>query len=361
MSLLQPARSLPRSLGVRTLRHRVAFAFDIDGVLKAGPTVLEPARRALQLLEGNNARSVRVPYVYVTNGGGPSETERAALLQRELGVPVSPTQVIQAHTVMQSLVQDFGDKPVLMIGGPEGVPGASRAVMEGYGFRDVYTAQDIQAWAPPVYPFAKLDPRWHEAGAVRQADFSQVHFAAIMVFHDSRDWGRDIQLMCDVLRSRDGVVGNVGDDTHPQVPLFFSHGDLLWGNDFLASRFGQGAFQHAVAAVYKATSGRDLVATTFGKPERGTYEYAHERLRARAAELGHEAGELNTWMVGDNPASDIAGANGYGWASALVRTGVFRDVEGPPAHQPTIIVDDVEGAVLHALEQEWGTSAQRKH
>ena len=211
----------------------------------------------------------------------------------------------------------------------------------------MYTAQDIQAWAPPVYPFAKLDPRWHEAGAVRvswagasrclpadaglafnciqQADFSQVHFAAIMVFHDSRDWGRDIQLMCDVLRSRDGVVGNVGDDTHPQVPLFFSHGDLrewpvvplpeleltlapkVWGNDFHASRFGQGAFQHAVAAVYKATSGRDLVATTFGKPERGTYEYAHERLRARAAELGHEAGELNTWMVGDNPASDIAG------------------------------------------------------
>ena len=102
MSLLQPARSLPRSLGVRTLRQsaaplpgssasRIAFAFDIDGVLKAGPTVLEPARRALHLLEGNNARSVRVPYVYVTNGGGPSETERAALLQRELGVPVSIT------------------------------------------------------------------------------------------------------------------------------------------------------------------------------------------------------------------------------------------------------------------------------
>lgn len=44
---------------------------------------------------------------------------------------VSPTQVIQAHTVMQSLVQEFGNKPVLMIGGPENVPGASRTVMEG--------------------------------------------------------------------------------------------------------------------------------------------------------------------------------------------------------------------------------------
>lgn len=43
----------------------------------------------------------------------------------------------------------------------------------------------------------------------------------------------------------------------------------VWGNDFSASRFGQGAFQVALAAVYKTVSGRDLIATTFGKPERG--------------------------------------------------------------------------------------------
>lgn len=48
----------------------------------------------------------------------------------------------------------------------------------------------------------------------------------MLVFHDSRDWGRDIQFMCDVLRSPRGVVGEVGDDTHKQLPLYFSHGDL---------------------------------------------------------------------------------------------------------------------------------------
>lgn len=30
-----------------------------------------------------------MPYVYITNGGGPHEEERAGLLQKELGVPVS--------------------------------------------------------------------------------------------------------------------------------------------------------------------------------------------------------------------------------------------------------------------------------
>ena len=43
----------------------------------------------------------------------------------------------------------------------------------------------------------------------------------------------------------------------------------VWGNDFTASRLGQGAFQIAVKAVYEATAKRELTTTTFGKPERG--------------------------------------------------------------------------------------------
>jgi len=33
----------------------------------------------------------------------------------------------------------------------------------------------------------------------------------------------------------------------------------------------------------------------------------------------------NFYMIGDNPESDIAGANGVGWTSILVRTGVYKD------------------------------------
>lgn len=64
-------------------------------------------------------------------------------------------------------------------------------------------------------------------------------------------------------------------------------------------------------------------------------------------------------MIGDNAQSDIAGANVFGWNSALVRTGVYRDAMGPPAHMPTILVDDVEQAVLQAIRQEWGQEPQK--
>lgn len=66
----------------------VAFAFDIDGVLKSGPVVLPAAKRALKLLDGGNHLGVRVPTIYITNGGGYAEERRAELLSEELGVEV---------------------------------------------------------------------------------------------------------------------------------------------------------------------------------------------------------------------------------------------------------------------------------
>lgn len=189
-------------------------------------------------------------------------------------------------------------------------------------------------------------------------------------------------------------MGIVGDDTHVQPFLAFSHGDLVWGNDFATPRFGQGAFQSAVCAVYEQTSRRKLEATTFGKPQRLTYEYASALLADRAGAGRASASEAlgNVWMVGDNPASDIQGANAFGWRSALVsecvgwyraacsaasgahpvaypvcllsfprgpqvRTGVYRDVDGKPAHTPSIVVDTVEDAVQQALEREWGPNS----
>lgn len=68
-------------------------------------------------------------------------------------------------------------------------------------------------------------------------------------------------------------------------------------------------------------------------------------------------------MVGDNPESDIMGANNYKsphgteWVSMLVKTGVFRegeegsyDFKGRPELRPKVIVDDVKRAVDWALK-----------
>ena len=65
-------------------------------------------------------------------------------------------------------------------------------------------------------------------------------------------------------------------------------------------------------------------------------------------------------MVGDNPESDIRGANefetsdGTEWKSILVRTGVWKKTvwQPEPKYKPTVIVDDVVDAIVWALRQE---------
>lgn len=97
----------------------------------------------------------------------------------------------------------------------------------------------------------------------------------------------------------------------------------------------------------------------FGKPERATYEFA-ERTLAQQAQQANTLGSgvpTHTYMIGDNPASDIAGAARYGWKSVLVRTGVWNDDQGQPDPAPTLVVDDVEEAVALALRREWGDDA----
>lgn len=112
----------------------------------------------------------------------------------------------------------------------------------------------------------------------------------------------------------------------------------------------------------KHTTGREMQSTVFGKPYRITYDYANELLRqllintaspsSATAEAARHVGP-SVWMVGDNTESDIKGAVDYGWSSALVRTGVYKDHNGPPNYSPTILVDDVEHAVIQAIQREW--------
>ncbi len=61
-----------------------------------------------------------------------------------------------------------------------------------------------------------------------------------------------------------------------------------------------------------------------------------------------ESGE--SFCLGTLISVDIAGANGHGWSSILVKTGVFRG--GTPSHTPTKITEDVEEAVTWAIERE---------
>ena len=138
----QPAR--------RSASRPLAFAFDIDGVLKQGPNVLPCAKRALKMLEGNNSRSERIPYLFITNGGGYAEADRARRLSVELEVDVQVDQVIQAHTVFSTMAKEYGKKPILVIG-----PLPAREIMSSYGFENIFTANDLHSFAPASWPFSR--------------------------------------------------------------------------------------------------------------------------------------------------------------------------------------------------------------
>lgn len=90
-----------------------------------------------------------------------------------------------------------------------------------------------------------------------------------------------------------------------------------------------------------------------GKPTPATFTHATSLLHAEVrlhegpttdkAIFKDPAFKGKVYMVGDNPSTDIAGANRHGWESILVKTGIFKgSVEDLPSKQkPTAVCADV--------------------
>lgn len=357
---------------------RFAFAFDIDGVLLHDSKPIPGAAETLKYLQSHN-----IPFILLTNGGGKLEHERVQILSDCLGVPLSLGNFIQAHTPFQQLVhqswtegeQGLADKHILVTGAE---PEKSRLIAEAYGFRSVITPADILAAHPTIFP---LPWEANYKATARPLPSPETKISAIFVFNDPRDWYVDTQIIMDLLLSQDGVLGtyspkngrseyeNNGWQVDGQPELYFSHCDLFYSTTYPLPRFGQGSFQAALAGIWRQITDQraELKRTTIGKPHARTYSYA-ERVLAewRASMLaedgaaGKEVQPLDrVYMIGDNPESDIRGANDYvspcgtDWASILVRTGVWsQDRDGEPKYTPDIIVDDVKSAVEWAVERE---------
>ncbi|KAI0874051.1 HAD-superfamily subfamily IIA hydrolase [Hypoxylon argillaceum] len=377
---------------------RFAFAFDIDGVLLHIAKPIPGATETLKYLQRHD-----IPFILLTNGGGKHERERVEDLSNRLGVPLSTDNFVQSHTPFEELVDrswhqthidghaqlepqsgsgkaGLADKNILITGSN---PAKSRLIAEAYGFRSVITPADILAAHPGIFPFEPLLAS-HYAATARPLPSPHPKIDAIFVFNDPRDWALDTQIIVDLLLSRGGVLGTYspkngssgGWQADGQPDLYFSNHDLFWSANYHLPRFGQGAFQAALAGIWRQVTGgqAELRRTTIGKPYARTYGYAERVLAQWRAGLlekrnsssnGGDAEQTRheplarVYMVGDNPESDIRGANEYAspqgteWASILVRTGVWsRERDGEPKYRPSVIVDDVKSAVEWAVERE---------
>ena len=263
--------------------------------------------------------------------------------------------------------------------------------MCSYGFTNVLTPADLITTFPSLWPFAS--PQNYESYArplsnkqLSPRDFAlndaqnPVKIDSIFIFNDPRDWALDTQIILDLLLSHKGYLGslsskngnaslpNLGYLQDGQPPLYFSNPDLFWAAAHHLPRLGQGGFRKAFEGVWNAVTGGPekgvfLQGRMFGKPHQATFAYAEKRLVSHRRDLlgkgrtkiGME-GLKDVYMVGDNPESDILGANQYvssagsTWHSILVRSGVYDG--GEPAHKPKTIVKDVWDAV------QWGMSRE---
>lgn len=271
--------------------------------------------------------------------------------------------------------------------------------MDRYGFQRAVTPADILAANGHVYPFAHLRDSLHKehsplpdgksASAItdpysRDIAPDALKIDQILVWNDPRDWSLDIQIIHDLLVSHRGYLGtlstkngdaslaNGGWQQDGQPDLWISNLDLVWKTEYPVNRFGTGAFLEALKGVWAAVTegAAPLRYQALGKPSLHTYGYAHDRLlhydadvpEAQRTTQGKPARRplRRVYMIGDNPESDIRGANefapedGTQWESILVRTGVFQPTaqEPEPRYKPTVVVDDVVDAIVWALRNE---------
>jgi len=149
---------------------------------------------------------------------GKREDLRIEQLSKILHQPISIEQFIQSHTPMRALAEYYNT--VLVVGG-EGY--RCREVAEHYGFNDIVVPNDIVAWDPTIAPYRQFTEE--ERKISRPRDFSKHPIDAIMVFSDSRDYATDMQIIIDLLRSKNGLLHTVAEEpTSERIPIYFSQG-----------------------------------------------------------------------------------------------------------------------------------------
>ncbi|KAL4278949.1 hypothetical protein GQ457_03G027510 [Hibiscus cannabinus] len=336
------------------------IAFDIDGVILRGRVPIGGSPQALRRLYGDSGE-LSVPYLFLTNGGGVPETKRAKELSELLGVNIMASQVVQGHSPFRNLLKKFENELIIATG-----KGDPALVMSEYGFKKVLSLEEFASYFENIDPVSQYK-KWtsmplsnKKAPSLPRYDVSSERVMAAFVVSDPVDWGRDIQVLCDVLRSG----GLLGDANNYQPPLYFAADDLEYQAAFPYKRLGMGAFRIALESVFNRTSAKSLEYVTYGKPNPFVFKNAEiilSQLRSSSCQNPSENNGVpgsqpfkTLYMIGDNPSVDVKGAQqaGHPWFSILTRTGVFRGKDNHTEFPADLVVDSMEEAVDYILKRE---------
>ncbi|XP_056168920.1 uncharacterized protein YKR070W-like isoform X2 [Syzygium oleosum] len=346
----EPAASSSR-LHSRPKRSSFGIAFDVDGVVLRGRAPVGGSSRALRRLYGDY-------------GGGIPESARALELSQHLGVNILPAQVLQGHSPFRNLLNRYENELIVATG-----KGNPALVMSEYGFKKVLSMDEYASCFDNIDPVSQykawtsddvLGPNGCLKDLGPECDVFSERVQAAFVVSDPVDWGRDIQVLCDILRSG-GLPGQSGGH---QPPLYFAADDLEYQAAFPLERLGMGAFRIALESVFNRIHHHPLEYVSFGKPNPFVFDNAEMTLRQLSlshcdvcgTDDGHPPSHSfsTLYMVGDNPSVDIKGARqaGHPWFSILTRTGLFKGEDNDTSFPADLVVDTVEEAVDYILSSE---------
>ncbi|CAM2097711.1 haloacid dehalogenase-like hydrolase domain-containing 5 isoform X1 [Caretta caretta] len=287
--------------GVSESPPTFGFLFDIDGVLVRGRYVIPAAQKAFRKLIGSNGQ-LRVPVVFVTNAGNCLQHVKAQELSDALGLEVSPEQVILSHSPLR-LFRQFHEKCMLVSG-----QGPVEENARNMGFRNVVTIQDVRK-AFPLLDMVDQSRRPKELPPLT-TDFPTIE--GIILFGEPVRWETSLQLIIDVLLSNGNPGAELAAVPYPHIPILACNMDLLWMAEAKMPRFGHGTFLVCLENIYKKVTGRELkYEALIGKPSIVTYQYAEYLIKQQVERRGWPSSICRLYAVGDNPMSDIYGANFY--------------------------------------------------
>ncbi|KAK9516925.1 hypothetical protein VZT92_024831 [Zoarces viviparus] len=275
--------------------------FDIDGVLVRGRTLIPAAKQCFRNLVDSNGK-YKVPVVFVTNAGNCMRQTKAEHLSHLLEVEVSPDQVVLSHSPLRMFTQ-FHKMRVLVSG-----QGPIEEVAHNLGFQDVVTIDMLRE------AYSLLDVVDHDRRPKDSIPSSKglPPIDAVILFGEPIRWETNLQLIVDVLHTNGNPDDAWSSMRYPHIPVLACNMDLLWMAEAKNPRFGHGMFLVCLESLYKKVTGYDLkYEALIGKPSVVTYNYAELLISQQAERLGWTTPVKRLYAIGDNPMSDIYGANLY--------------------------------------------------
>ncbi|KAM6215710.1 haloacid dehalogenase-like hydrolase domain-containing 5 [Rhynchocyon petersi] len=275
------------------------FLLDIDGVLVRGHRVIPAALEAFHKLV-NSQGELKVPVVFVTNAGNILQHSKAQELSSLFGFKVDPDQVILSHSPMKLFSQFHGKR--MLVSGQGPLVENARAL----GFRNVVTVDELRT-AFPMLDMVDLERRPKTTPLLRN-DFPALE--GVLLLGEPVRWETSLQLIMDVLLSNGNPGTGLATAPYPHLPVLASNMDLLWMAEAKMPRFGHGTFLLCLETIYRKVTGKELkYEGLMGKPSILTYQYAENLIRQQAERRGWAAPIQKLYAVGDNPMSDVYGAN----------------------------------------------------